>query len=258
MRLQDLEGASKVWTRLAEEEPNDLDLRLNLLDLAFQTAQTDEIEKTIKQIEQIEGPDGSLGPICNVQYLIWRAERAMDKQTRRSPATADQSKDRAQRTDGAALDWAAIPVASAQLEKQELRQTNLTEHEIFEKEESIIRFYRRAIDLGQRSSAIVRETVKLLFKHKRGSEALDLLNSVPVASQLASDLGRQALSFAVESRDFQRAEEIARKAVSAKPTDLQERAFLVHILLNRARVKPRQCCVKGSIFRRQTPTHGSC
>ena len=36
LRLQDLQGASRLWSRLAEQEPNDLELRLNLLDLAFQ------------------------------------------------------------------------------------------------------------------------------------------------------------------------------------------------------------------------------
>ena len=81
----------------------------------------------------------------------------------------------------------------------------------------------------------MRDTVKLLFKNKRGSEALDLLNSIPVESQLAGDLGRQASQFAVDSRDFQRAEEIARKMVAANPGDFQERIWLVQILLSSGR-----------------------
>ena len=128
-----------------------------------------------------------------------------------------------------------IPLASAQLEQQELSQGNLTDEEIQAKEETIIHSYRRAIDLGQRSSAIVRETVKLLFKNKRGSEALDLLNSIPLESQLAGDLGRQASKFAVDNRDFQRAADIARKMVAAAPGDFQERIWLVQILLSSGR-----------------------
>ena len=79
-RLQDLQGASRLWSQLAEQEPNDLELRLNLLELAFQTANSDEIDKNIKQIEQIEGNDGLLGRYCQVRYLIWQAERAMVKE----------------------------------------------------------------------------------------------------------------------------------------------------------------------------------
>ena len=67
----------------------------------------------------------------------------------------------------------------AQLEQQELYQGNLSDNEMQEKEESIIHFYRRAIDLGERSSAIVRETVKLLFRHKRGSEAWNSQQHTP-------------------------------------------------------------------------------
>ena len=131
--------------------------------------------------------------------------------------------------------WSVIPLASAQLEQQELSQGNLTDEEVQAKEETIIHAYRRAVDLGQRSSAIVRETVKLLFKNKRGSEALDLLNSIPLESQLAGDLGRQASKFAVENRDFQRAADIARKMVDAAPGDFQERLWLVQILLSSGR-----------------------
>ena len=91
LRLQDLPGASRLWSRLAEQEPNDLDLRLKLLDLAFQTANSNEIDKNIKQIEQIEGNEGFAGRCCQVRYLIWQAERADCQGTARSPATADQS-----------------------------------------------------------------------------------------------------------------------------------------------------------------------
>jgi tetratricopeptide (TPR) repeat protein len=245
VRLQDPQGASRLWSRLAEQEPNDLDLRLNLLDLAFQTGKSEEIDQTIKQIERIEGNDGSLGPICQVQYLIWQAERAVEKEPQEARRLRNRARILLNDLVARRADWSAIPVALAHLEEQELRQERqeksqgreggLSDREIQAKEESIVRSYRRAIDLGQRSSAIVRETVKLLFKLKRGSEAIDLINSIPIAPQLASDLGRQALSFAVENRDFERAEEIARKALAAKPADFQERIWLVQILLNRGR-----------------------
>ena len=81
----------------------------------------------------------------------------------------------------------------------------------------------------------MRRTVQLLFKNGRGSDALELLNSIPVESQLVGDLERQAEQFAIEKKDFQRAEEIARKAVDANPGDFQERFWLVQILLNSGR-----------------------
>ena len=122
-------------------------------------------------------------------------------------------------------------MASAELAEQELDQGDLKGDELRAKEESIIGFYLQAIKLGQRRAAVVRRTVQLLFKNGRGNNALELLSNIPVESQLAGDVGRQAARFAVENRDFQHAEQIARKAVQAKPDDFQERIWLVQVLL---------------------------
>ena len=55
--------------------------------------------------------------------------------------------------------------------------------------------------------------MQLLFKNKRGIEAIDLINSnrIPLESQLAADLTRLANQFALENRDFKGAEDIARR-----------------------------------------------
>ena len=83
VRQQDLEGASRLWSQLAEQEPNDMELWLNSLDLAFQIGRKDEIEKNIKQIEEIEGGKGLLGRFCQARYLLWQAaQRAGDSDTR--------------------------------------------------------------------------------------------------------------------------------------------------------------------------------
>ena len=80
VRLQDLQGANRLWSRLAEQDPNDLDLRLKLLDVAFQTANSNEIDKNVKQIEQLEGNEGFVSRCCQVRYLMWQAERATAKE----------------------------------------------------------------------------------------------------------------------------------------------------------------------------------
>lgn len=232
---QDLQGAIRLWSRLAEQEPNDLELRLTLLNLAFQTANQEEIDKNIKQITAIEGGAGLLGRFCQVRYLIWQAEQIGHKDPQETRRLQTQARVLLNELASHRPDWSVIPLALAQLEQQELYQGELADDQRQEKEESIIHFYRRAIDLGERSSAVVRDTVKLLFKSKRGSEALELLNSIPLESQLAGDLGRQASKFAVDSRDFQRAEDIARKMVASNSGDFQERIWLVQILLSSGR-----------------------
>ena len=225
----DLEGASQLWSRLAEEHPNNIELRLNLLDLALQNANKEEIEKNIKQIEGIEGNDGLLGRQCQLRYLIWQAARATEKDKREQlkiQAHAVLTELRSRRGD-----WSQIPLASAELAEQDIAEGNLKGDELRKKEESIIAFYEQAIKLGQHSAPVVRRVMQLLFKHGRGSRALELLSSIPVDSQFSGDIGHKAAQFAVDNRDFQHAEQLARAAIAANPGDFQERLRLVQILL---------------------------
>jgi cellulose synthase operon protein C len=237
-RQQNLEEASILWTRLAEEDKTNLVLRSKLVELALQNANKDEIEKNIKQIETIEGNEGLLGRYFQARYLIWQAERVRDKDKRE----AIHSKARAMLDDLASRrgDWSLIPLASAKLAQQELKlaqqelelaQGSFTEDQIQAKEERMLGFLLQAINLGQRHAAVVRPAVQLLFKHGRVNDALELLSRIPVESQLAGDIGHQAVRLALEKRDFQRAEQIARTTVAAKPDDFQERIWLVNILL---------------------------
>ncbi len=229
---QDLEGASQVWARLAAEHPADIDLRLNLLSLALQNTSKDDIEKYMKQIEEIEGSEGLWGRYNQVRYLMWQAQRANDKDTKQ--AIQDKAHVLLEELLSRRSDWSVIPLASAELAEQELAQSDLKGDELREKEETIIGFYRQAIKLGKRSAPIVRRTVHLLFKTGHGDTVLELLNSIPMESELAGE-ERLAARFAVENRDFQHAEQIARKAIQANPDDFQERLWLVKVLLESER-----------------------
>ncbi len=236
-RQQDLPSAIQVLSQLAEYEPNDIQLRLTLLDLAFLTANRDEIDKNIKRIREIDGRAGELNRYCQVRYLIWRAHRAAAKDPREAMRLRTEARALLNELASRRRGWSVVPLALAQLEQQEVDQAqdHQTEAEIRAREEKIIRFYRRAIELGERGSAIVRETVRLMFKNKRSGEAIELLNSIPMDPQLAGDLQRQASEFAVENRDFERAKQVARKLVAANPGDLQERIWLVRVLLSNGR-----------------------
>jgi tetratricopeptide (TPR) repeat protein len=226
-RRQDLQGARRLWSQLAEEEPTNIRVRQVLLDLAFQTADLaskGEIEKYIKQIEEIEGGEGMLGRYCQARYLIWQARLAQDKSTQEALRTSARvllSELRSRRED-----WAVLFLALAELDEQELAQGGLDQKQKRDKQESIANSYLRAIDLGQREPAIARRAVELLFELGRSSDAMQLASKIPTGSQLAAQV-------ALREGDYPRAEELARKAVVANPTNIQERRWLVQILVAR-------------------------
>ena len=124
-RQQDLQGAIRLWSRLAEEEPNDLEVRLTLLDLAFQTANGDEIDKNIKQIGEIEGSEGLLGRYCQVRYLIWQAQRASSTNPQEAVRLRTKARVLLNELASRRADWSVIPAALAELEQQELDQGGL-------------------------------------------------------------------------------------------------------------------------------------
>ena len=129
------------------EEPANIELRLNLVDLAIQNGNKDDIEKYIKEIGAIEGDEGLQSRYCQLRYLIWQAERTEDKETRLAiQLKAHRVLEDLESRRG---DWSLVPLAAAQLAETELAQSNrLSEGEIRDKEESIINYYRQAIDLG--------------------------------------------------------------------------------------------------------------
>jgi tetratricopeptide (TPR) repeat protein len=255
--LQDLEGAIRLLSQLVRQYPNDVNLRLQVLDLAFQAAKKDEIEKSIKQIEEMEGPEGLHARLYTAKYLIWQASKSGDK--REQEVLRTQARDLLNKLRSRRGDWSEIPLALAQLEDDELKQrkvdlarleaelaqrkgdlTQLEQEQLRQrmdslkaavqaKAESIISSYGQAIKLGQRGSAIVRRMMELLEQNDRAAEALDLLNTVPM--ERAADLrGRLELN-ALGHGDLARAEEIARKAIEANPRDFLERIRLAEILM---------------------------
>lgn len=229
VRLQEYAAASRLWIRLAQDDPKNMELRLTLLDLAFQTADQEQIETNIKSVQSIEGDEGLLGRYCQVRYLIWQAQRETDETQREILRTS--ARELLTELQARRQDWSVIPLALAELAEQELAQDKPTGAEKQRIQETIVDHYLRAIDLGQRRSAVVRRAVELLFALGRGNDALMLFNRIPVESQLAGDLGRTATRIALENRDYQRAEEIARRSVAANPSNFQERIWLAQVLL---------------------------
>ena len=120
----------------------------SVVDVALQTANTDEIEHNIRKIKEIQGIDGSTSRRCEINYLIWQAHAAWTRILRK---LGDFSRMRGELND---LDtrrpnWPLVSLTMAKIEQEELRQPGLKEDEIRAKEDDIIRLYMKAIDLGE-------------------------------------------------------------------------------------------------------------
>jgi tetratricopeptide (TPR) repeat protein len=226
VRQRDLEGATRALSRLVEEEPESLQPRLQLFELALQSGDAKQAEGRIRGIEQL---DEQFGRFCRAEYLAWQARGATDaaaKDRAWAEARGLLTELKARRPD-----WSRVPLALARLDEEEYAEAGQDEALKQAKLESAIASYRRAIELGLRDPAVVRHCIQLLFRAQRGSEALEIYSQMPAGGQLAGDLGRMASQAAVASGEYHQAEEIARKAVEANPEDFQARVWLARVLL---------------------------
>jgi tetratricopeptide (TPR) repeat protein len=221
VRWRDLEGATRAWSRLAEEEPESLGPRLRLFDLALLAGDDKQVEARITAVSQL---DKQAGSYCEAQHLIWRARTASGPD-----AAKRKEEDRAEaRVILNALkvsrpDWSKVPLALARLDREELAEAGADAARRQERMESAIAAYRRAIELGVRDPSVVRELVQLLFLAKRGSEVMDIFSQVPAAGLVASQVALE--------HDRGQAVEIARKAIAANPADLAARLWLARVLI---------------------------
>lgn len=227
IRQRDLQGATAALLQLASDEPQSLPLRLQLLELALQSGDGKLAEEQVRKIEELDEQSGHL---YRAEYLAWQARRATDpaaKEKARAAARGILTELRARRRD-----WARVPLALARLDEEESAEAGLEPARKKEKLESAIASYRQAIDLGLRDAVQLRHYIQLLFAAGRGGEALEFYSQMPAVGQASGDLGRVASRVAIANRDFQQAEDIAKKDVAARPEDFQARIWLSRVLLD--------------------------
>jgi tetratricopeptide (TPR) repeat protein len=251
-QLQDFPGATRFWSVLAEQEPNNLDVRRRLLDVATQSSNVAEIENNIRKIKEIEGNDDSVGRYCEINYLIWQAQRANDKDPQEARRLLTKARGDLNDLDARHPDWPLVYLTMAKIEQQELLQPGLKEDETRAKDENIIRLYLKAIDLGDHRRDVLRYAVQLLSKKKRGIEAIDLINKVSPESQLGAELTQLANQLALGNRDFKGAEEIAKKAVIANPNDFTNHFLLAQDLLRSGKQEEAQAVLRKAVERAPT------
>lgn len=223
-RQQDGAGAVKVLARLVQDEPESVQHRLRLFEMASQSKDWDQAENQLKAITQL---DRQFGQFCRAQLLIAQARETTDIAVRdkdRHDARQLLFELKVQRPD-----WARVPLALAALDEELMADPGLDEPKKKERLESAINSYRRALELGYRNPGVVRHVVQLLFLAGRGGEALEVYNQAPVG-QIGGDLHKMIWQVALANRDYRQAEDIARKAVASRPDDFEARLWLVRVL----------------------------
>ena len=214
------DSAMRNWKRAAELEPNHLAIRLRMLGLAVRTGAVSEVAENLTEIRRIEGADGFYSCLSEAAYCMLRVrqgDRSLLMRARRLIEKADRLP---------AGSPARVQLAFAELCELDGNEAMAVEH------------YRRAIELGERSPAVVERAVRILYDRHRFAAAERLIDAYQQRhrSPIAGEFGRLAAEVSLRAQNRQQAIERARQAASADSGDFEDHLWLGRLLADAGRV----------------------
>jgi cellulose synthase operon protein C len=211
-RANNYRSARRLLLRLADEEPAVLRWRIALFELAFVERDTDAMKPLLEQIKKSEG-DGPLWQYCEARFLIQQARIHPEE----VPVLAQA---RSLLSNVAFRRPASSDVALAEAEIDDL-QGNA---------ESALRHYLRAVELGNRSGTALRRSVGMLVERGQFEQADRVLQSSQDEGLLSPDLQRLAARISLQTQDYGRALDLARKGVTSDDRDFRHQIWLGQVL----------------------------
>jgi tetratricopeptide (TPR) repeat protein len=207
LRLGDRAAAERLWRRVAEQQPTNLDVRLRLFDLALQAKSPEKMDRVLKEMLGIEGDNGAYWRFAEALRLLQQARPPAKEEFDRSQLR----KARQRLVEAAKLrpSWPNIPALEAEIDELEGNPS------------AAIEKYQEALKLGDRRPRTVQKVVQLLYQQGRINEAHQAVHKLRDQGNtlLLAGLGMaQAIDLLSDpdpaNRDPQRALNVARLSVA--------------------------------------------
>jgi tetratricopeptide (TPR) repeat protein len=210
MQIDQPGDAERLWERVAERRPGDIHCRLVLFDLALAANRDGKVKRLLGDLKRLEGESGTLWRYGEAARLVERARRGDERAvTAARPLVAEVARRRPQ--------WSRAALLEAEMENLEGNSDQAILH------------YQRALDLGERQPAVIRQLVHLYGERGRYLEANQLIRKMIQEGGEISSLGRLAAEVSVRTRDFKGALELAKQAVPADSRRYEDHLWLAQI-----------------------------
>jgi tetratricopeptide (TPR) repeat protein len=218
LAVQDYDLAQRLLRSVADAEPANLQIRLMLIDLVWQTGRVDDLTKPLAEIRRLEqnGPFWCYGEAVRLAIL---AKQNKDKAER--SAEFEQSMRQLNEARARYPNWSQIPLLAA-----EIAEVN----DVRGQRDRAIENYLEAIDLGERNPGVVSKLLNHLFDGKDYSRAESVIRKLQDEKvPFSTALTRFASEAWVQTGDFDRALVLARKS-AAESHNVQDRIWLAQVL----------------------------
>jgi tetratricopeptide (TPR) repeat protein len=203
--------ARRLWDEVVRLRPNDLDAHLHLFDLALRGEDAGQAAQALDALRHVEGEGGVLGRYNEARLLIRQAERG-DK------SGLTKAREELQAVSRRRPGWSQVAVCQGQINDLEGNEDRAVEN------------YLRAIELGDRQPEVVRRALRLLYDRRRYADAELVIQRLPDQGGQAEGFQRLATEVSLQTGNYNRALELAGKAVRADSDDYRDHVWLGQVL----------------------------
>jgi tetratricopeptide (TPR) repeat protein len=207
LRLGEVAAAQRLWTRLADRQPENLAVRLLLCDVAVQTGKDSEAVRLVGEIRRIEGEEGTWWRYGEAARLLTRAARGDRTGLNRAVALLTEI---ARARPG----WLRLTVLEAQV------------HDLQGRPEQALEKYQQAVEQGERQPAVAQRLVELLYARQRYREADRVLRQLHDAAAVPPGLAGLGSQVALHAQDAELAVVLARQSAADRPKDHRPQVWL--------------------------------
>ena len=216
MQVNDTEQIDLFCRKIAEKQPNNVNIRYMLFERALRAADQPAMERALKEIEQVAG-QGSYWLYGQAVLLYLSGKDEKDEKNR--TATLQQAINLLAKAHELRGDWSRIPLMEAGV------------YDALGQPDRALENYRRAFGMGERNPNGVRRTVQLLMQTRQYAEADQMLRQLEREQpQLAPELSRAGAEVALQQGEYDRALEMAQKAASADSKNYLDHLWLGQML----------------------------
>jgi tetratricopeptide (TPR) repeat protein len=217
-QIGDLKQALELWKTMGAEQPRDLTPRLIQFDMALLDGQYGEVERILNELRGIEGEDGSIWRYARARVLIDEYRRNSSNGARAATDTLVRARDLLNQVAQKRPAWSRPPLSQGEIDDL-LGNPNIA-----------LNGYRHAIDLGDRSALAIRRSIQIYYQQGRFDKADQILRQLQEQLPISGELQRLAAEISVQQADYQRAINLAKKAVANDSPDYKDHIWLGQVL----------------------------
>jgi len=229
VQVGDIEEGRILCQRIADKQPNNVQVRFMLFELALQANDDTGMQKALADVQSIEGK----GPLWHYGEAVRLSLLA--RNSKGSDSRLDEALPHLARARELRPSWSRVPLLAAGIYDQQRNSARALEN------------YLRAIELGDYNTVAIRRAAQLLSQQGRFSEARDVIHVLEQRQvPLSPELERIKSPLDLQGGDVDSALELARKGA------LDSKDFRQHIWLGQVLdVKRRQVQAEGNSARAQ-------